>query len=206
VERQSEHTSRRKKRTAYEFGREETPEGPPKPNFVEVLEGGEVDPGCSGKNAWDLAVRNFVPKVMDMSIVDWSKHKPHTLQKLRDLLDNEFEYVGAPLSMAAFRTTVTKFMKSERSRLKNKWLSIGCPDPEKAKAPVHIDPEQWKRLIGYWNTDSQREKSAKMAVARQGVKGLSVVGRKGKAGMEASLVNPLNPYIYQYPFCGFSCL
>jgi hypothetical protein len=130
---------------------------------VEVLEGGEVDPGCSGKNAWDLAVRNFVPKVLDLSIVDWSKHKPHTLQKLRDLLDNEFEYIGFPLSMSAFRTTVTKFMKSERHRLKVRWLS--SKDRENSKAPVHIDPDQWKRLIAYWSTDSQKEKSAKMVVA-----------------------------------------
>lgn len=154
---------------------------------MEVLEGGEVDASCEGKNAWDLSVRNFVPKILDMSIVDWSKHKPHTLLKLRELLDNEFEYVGGTLSMAGFRSAVTRYMKSERSRLKVRWLS--SKDQDNAKAPVHIDLDQWKRLIAYWKTDAQKEKSTKMSSARQGVKVLSALGRKGKAGIEAELVS-----------------
>lgn len=89
--------------------------------------------------------------------------------------------------MAGFRSAVTRFMKSERSRLKVRWL--GSNDEDKEKAPVHIDPEQWKRLVAYWKTDAQKEKSAKMAVARQSVKTLSAVGRKGKAGVEAELVS-----------------
>ena len=69
---------------------------------VEVRDNGDINAKSEGKNAWDKAVRNLVPKILDLSIVEWSKQKPAAVQKLRDALDNEFEYVGNPLSTIAF--------------------------------------------------------------------------------------------------------
>ena len=128
-------TSRRKKRTAYELGSQERGTATGKPSFVVVQEGGEIDANCDGRNVWDEAIRNFVPKILDMSIVDWRKHLPNTLTKLREALDDEFEYVGHSLNMFGFRTAVTRYMKSERSRLKTRWLS------GKEKAPLHINED-----------------------------------------------------------------
>lgn len=93
-----------------------------KPCKVIVHEGGEVDAGYSGKNAWDQAVRTFVPKTMDLSVVEWSQQKPEAVKKLRSLLDREFQYKGRPLGMTSFRTCIIRYMKSERSRLKAKSL------------------------------------------------------------------------------------
>jgi hypothetical protein len=154
-----------------------------KPNRLFVLQGGEVDASCEGKNAWDAALRDLVPKIIDISVVDWERHKPHTLKKLRDSLDKEFEYVGHPLSMMGFRTSLTRFLKSERSRLKGRWLR------GQKSAPVKVNPDQWTRLIAYWKTDAQKLKASRMAAARQGVKNYTLVGRKGKVGKEAAVVS-----------------
>ena len=110
--------SRRKRRNAYEKQSRQWTVAGAKPNCVYVLPGGEVDGESKGKNAWDEAIRELVPKIMDMSVVEWSKHPPHRVKKLKDALDSEFEYVGNPLSMAGFRAAITRLMKSKRSRLR----------------------------------------------------------------------------------------
>jgi hypothetical protein len=56
------------------------------------------------------------------------------VQKLRDLLDAEFEYVGNPLSMQGFRNAVKRYMKSERSRLKTYYWSGDTSNP------LHVQP------------------------------------------------------------------
>ena len=111
-----------------------------KPNWVFVLPGGEIDATCEGKNTWDEALRDLIPKCLDMSVVAWSKYDPQQLKKLRAALDNEFEYVGNPLSIVGFRLAVMKFLKFERFRLKNSYLK-GEDSP-----PLHIDEDEWKRL------------------------------------------------------------
>ena len=125
-----------------------------------MLPGCEVDATYKGKNAWDEALRDLVPKCLDMSVVAWSKHEPHRLKKLRAALDNEFEYIGNPLNMVGFKLAVMKFLKSERFRLKNRYLR-GEDNP-----PLHVDKDEWKRLKEYWNTDSQKSKAQSMALAR----------------------------------------
>ena len=162
-----------------------------KPNCVFVSECGEVDAGCEGKNAWDEAVRDLVPKILDVSVVDWAQQKPQSVKRLRDALDNEFEYLGNPLSMVGFRTCIIRFLKSERSCLKARYLK-GVDTPL-----VHCDPEQWSRLIKYWQTDSQKQKAQKMAVARQSVKNYTLVGRKGKGIQDLETVSGTPPFHFQ---------
>ena len=111
---------------------------------------------------------------MDISAVEWSQHKPQTLQRLRDALDKEFEYVGNPLSLAGFRSAVTKFLKSEHCQFKARYLSGNV------EAPVHVKDDQWKRLVQYWQTDAQKTKSEKMAAARQWLKTCSGASKRGK--------------------------
>ena len=115
---------------------------------VEVRDNGDINAKLEGKNAWDEVVRNLVPKILDLSVVEWSKQKLAAVQKLRDALDNEFEYVGNPLSTIAFRTLITRFLKSERSRLKTKWLE------KKDYCPFRVNGTQWLRLKDYWQTDA----------------------------------------------------
>ena len=178
-----DRTARRRRRIAYELGSLDRAIAGKKPSSVVVQKNGEVDAACQGKNAWDEAIRNFTPKFLDMSVVAWSKQAGQAVKRLREVLDNEFEYLGHTLSMVGFRQAVTRYMKAERSRLKTKWLK------GHDKCPLHIDGEQWLRLINYWKTDAQVLKAQQMAVARQSVKNYSQVGRKGKAGKEAAVVS-----------------
>jgi hypothetical protein len=120
-----------------------------KPHRIRVKSGGEIDGGCDGKNAWDDAVRRYVPKMIDISIIDWDEHKPETLKKLRDTLEGEFEYIDHPLNAQGFRNAIKGFLKTERSRLKSRFLA------GKDNYLLHIQPKTWEKLKTYWMTDFQ---------------------------------------------------
>ena len=154
-----------------------------------------MDVTCEGKNAWDEALRELVPKCLDMSVVSWSKHEDHTLQRLRAALDNEFEYLGNPLSIHGFRLSVMKFLKAERARLKLWWLKDKDTAP-----PLHINDAEWANLKAYWSTDAQKIKAQKMTAARRSVRSDALVGRRGRASREARLVRVQFNYFNHYRF------
>jgi hypothetical protein len=86
-----------------------------------VQPGGEIDGMRPGKTTWDDAIRGLVPRILDLSIVEWEGQKPKAVQKLQDKLDAEFEYIENPLSMQGFRNAVKRYLKFERSRLKMRY-------------------------------------------------------------------------------------
>jgi hypothetical protein len=106
-----------------------TTRGGHKPNKLWVKEGGDSDRGCSGKNAWTDDVRILVPRILDMSIIDWEVQKTTTVEKLHGALDEDFEYEPVTLSQRGFRNAIKRFMKTERSRLKAWYVAgdITCP-------------------------------------------------------------------------------
>ena len=61
--------------------------------------------------------------------MQWEGQKVEAMQKLRDRLDSEFKYLGNTLSMQGFKNFVKRFLKSERSRLKAKFLEGEQGDP-----------------------------------------------------------------------------
>jgi hypothetical protein len=174
--------ARRHKCKLYDNGRSDRSSTGKKPHQLQVKNGGEIDAGSDGKNAWDAALRLHVPWVLDISIVDWELQRAESVQLLRDKLDAEFEYVGNHLGTQGFRNAIKRYLKSEHSRLKTRFLS-GQTD-----CPLHIEPAQWEKLKVYWSIDLHREKSEKMASTRRHVKNYSNVGWKGRAGLEAKLV------------------
>ena len=190
--------SRRHKQQAYDAATMSRTMGGQKPNKLRVKEGGDIDGGCPGKNAWDDAVRSLVPRILDMSIIEWEAQKSTAVEKLREALDADFEYTPVSLSQRGFRNAIKRFMKTERSRLKARYAAghTACP--------LHIDPWQWERLQDYWGSNLQREKAEKMSIARQQVKNLGNVGRKGRDGKEAEVVsaNPCNSEVYLIPISG----
>jgi hypothetical protein len=92
-----------------------------KPRQITVQPGGEIDGMRPGKTTWDDAIRGLVPRILDLSIVEWEGQKPKAVQKLQDKLDAEFEYIENPLSMQGFRNAVKRYLKFERSRLKMRY-------------------------------------------------------------------------------------
>jgi hypothetical protein len=93
-----------------------------KPHHITIKPDGDFDARCDGKNAWDDCVRGYVPKMIDISVIHWDEHKPETLQKLRETLDVDFQYLNHPLSALGFQNAIKRFLKTERSRLKTQFL------------------------------------------------------------------------------------
>ena len=156
--------------------------GGQKPHTLRVKAGGGIDGGCEGKNAFDEALRNLVPRILDVSIVVWKMQNPTSIEKLRAALDNEFEYLEHNLSFRGFKNAVKRQLKTERSKLKG-WFMSG-----KKKCPIFIKPDQWARLCEYWAKPETEQKAQAMSNARKQVKNQSNVGEVGKAGKEALLV------------------
>jgi hypothetical protein len=43
-------------------------------------------------------MRSLVPRILDLSVIKWEGQKTIAIQKLRDALDVDFDYVGCELS------------------------------------------------------------------------------------------------------------
>jgi hypothetical protein len=102
--------------------------GGQKPQTLWVKDGGDIDEGCIGKNAWDDVVRSLVPRILDISVVEWEVQKSAAVEKLRNALDADFEYVLQTLSHRGFWNAIKRFMKTKRSRLKARYMEedIAC--------------------------------------------------------------------------------
>jgi hypothetical protein len=87
-----------------------------------VKDNEDVDGGCTSKNAWNYAVRILVPRILDMSVIEWEVHKTAAVEKLRNVFDVDFEYVLQTLSQHGFRNAIKYFMKIEHSRLKTRYM------------------------------------------------------------------------------------
>jgi hypothetical protein len=156
-----------------------------KPHRVRVKAGGGIDGGCEGKNEFDEALKSLVPRILDVSCVKWKYQPPNNVGKMKNAIDNEFEYVGSHLSEKGLKNAVKRQMKTERSKMKG-WFLSGMKD-----CPVFIEPNQWARLCEYWSKPETKEKAQRMANARKQVKRTSNVGLAGKARKVAQLVRNL---------------
>jgi hypothetical protein len=182
--------SKRQRRNEYDATAASRTTRGQKPNKLRMKEGGDIDGGCPAKNAWDDAVRSLVPRILDMSIIEWEAQWTVAVEKLRDVLDADFEYMPMILSLRDFRNAIKCFMKTECSKLKAHYMAGD------RTCPVHIDPVQWERLQEYWGSTLQREEAERMAIARKHVKNIRNIGQKEKDGKEADLVS-----LYQcHPF------
>ena len=125
--------STRQKQKDYDAAAMSRTTGDQKPNKLRVKEGGDINGGFSGKNAWDDAVRSLVPRILDMSVIEWEAQKSTAVEKLREALDADFEYMPVSLSQRGFRNAIKRFMKTEWSCLKARYAAghITCL--------VHID-------------------------------------------------------------------
>ena len=110
---------------------------------------------------------------------------PKSLQNLREAMDHKFECLDCLLNMHGFRDVVERFMKTEKSWLKEKYLV------ENMQCPLHIQLSQWDNLQTYWDNSFQVEKVEKMASTRRQVCNTSYVKKKDKRGKVVDLVSKL---------------
>ena len=64
--------SRRAARKEVETNVETRRSGGQKPHTLMVKQGGGIDGGCEGKNAFDEALRSLVPRILDVSCMTWN--------------------------------------------------------------------------------------------------------------------------------------
>ena len=88
-----------------------------------MKQGGGIDGGCEGKNAFDEALRSLVPRFLDVSCLRWKSQQPSSVEKLRSAIDVQFEYLDHNLSDLGFKNAVKRQMKTERSKMKGWYLS-----------------------------------------------------------------------------------
>ena len=114
-----------------------------KPHQVRVKSIDDIDGAYDSKNVWDNAVKMFVPRILDINVIEWEHHKTELVNKLRKALHLEFEFVGGELSRQGFCNAIKRFLKEERSRLKAKYLA------GHTNCPLHVQPAQWETLKEY---------------------------------------------------------
>jgi hypothetical protein len=114
--------------------------------------------------------------MLDISVIEWEEHKPETLQKLRDTLDAEFEYLDHQLSMQGFYNAIKRFLKTERFQLKTRFLA------GKDNCPTHVKPKSWERLKAYWTTNLQKEKAARWPTPDGKSRIILVLGEREEMG------------------------
>jgi hypothetical protein len=146
-----------------------------KPHQVRMKLTGDLDGACDGNNVWDDAVKTFVPRILDINVIEWEHYKTDSMNKLKEALHSEYEFIGGELSRQGFCNSIKRFLKGKRLRLKAKYLA------GHTECPLHVQPTQWETLKRHWAVDGQVLKATKMAI----VKNVSSAGRKGKAGLEA---------------------
>ncbi len=77
---------------------------------------GDVNGCCEGKNVWDEAMRTFILRILNISVVSWDNHHLDSIEKLRLALDKKFEY---EFSIVGFENMVKRWLK----------IDINCRNP-----------------------------------------------------------------------------
>jgi len=85
-------------------------------------------------------VRTLIPKILVISVLQWEGHEPSSLNKLKVVLDKEFEYVNDELTIVKFKNVVKRWLKTECCKLKAMYLG------GKTECPVNIEIAHWKKL------------------------------------------------------------
>jgi hypothetical protein len=150
---------------------------------VEVTKNGKIDGACAGKNIWDDKIRGFAPRHLNMAIMKVGEQNVVDMAELRRVMDTEFEYLHHELSDQGFRDCVRRFMKSEQSRLKMRWIMHGH-----TTCPMGVETSQWDTLVAYWSERATKKKTDQLTGARGAVMKVSKYGRGGKAMAEHKLV------------------
>jgi hypothetical protein len=73
------------------------------------------------ENAWDETIRMLIFHILDISVVEWEGHGIESLEKLKAVLDRDFEYIDNELSMIGFRNVVRKWLKIEEQVEGGSW-------------------------------------------------------------------------------------
>lgn len=120
-------------------------------------------------------VGTLIPWILDVSVIDWERHESASLEKLKAILDKQFEDINNELSMVSFNNVVKRWLKIEKSKLKARFM-VGKKD-----CPINIEPTHWERLKEYWSIPKIEKKAEQMSNVKRKVTNMTNVGRTRKA-------------------------
>ena len=165
---------RASKRDADEEARRRVTAGK-KPYTVQVLPSGFVDSGCSGHLKWQEYIRDYTPRMLDMSVIKYDDQNADSREKLWEAFVAKFEFVDHEVTQLSFDKMIKTWLRKERERVKR-------IHGHKSKGPDNYTDPQWDSLKKYWETTDHREKSEKMSETRKKVAYHPRLGRHGYAG------------------------
>ena len=163
-----------------------------KPYLVVLNEGGEVDGASIGKSFWEVALRQYVPSMLDMSCINYIKQDRDGQRNLKNMLNEDFEFADNTLDKDGYHKHIANWIIKERARLKDVYIKEKVNlrrDPSEIKCPLHVQEDQWDILKQYWEMPLTEEKSEEMRYARSKVRNINRTGRNGNAGKAAMLVS-----------------
>ena len=169
-----------------------------KPYLVVLNEGGEVDGASIGKSFWEVALRQYIPNMLDMSCIYYGKQDPDGQRNLKSALDEDFEFKDNTLDEEGYHKHIANWIIKERARLKDIYVKEKVNNrrnPNEIKCPPHIQEDQWEALKQYWELPTTEDKSEEMRYARSLVRNVNRTGRTGYAGKAAMLVSVRNPCV-----------
>jgi len=88
-------------------------------------------------------VRTLIPKILDISVLQWEGHELSSLDNLGVALDKEFEYVENELSIIGFKNVMKRWLKTKHCKLKALYFG------GKTKCLVNVKPVYWEKLKVY---------------------------------------------------------
>ena len=172
---------RASKREADEQARRREEQGL-RPYVVQVRSSGIIDSGCTGHLKWQESVRDFTPRMLDLSIIKYEDQNQSSRDMLRDILFSKFEFTENQVSQSSFETMIKTWLRRYRERVKRF-------HGKSLKAPGSISEEEWGSIRKYWDTPGHKEKSEKMTETRKKVAYNPRLGRHGYAGKETKMVS-----------------
>ncbi|CAM6082058.1 unnamed protein product [Calypogeia fissa] len=91
-------------------------------------------------------------RILDLSVGSVGGQSRKAFAALRQTMDDLYEYVGGILTTKAFRGYVRQQLKTEWHKRHKKCVKRGS-NPKLAP-PYGIDPQQYRRLVEYWQSPS----------------------------------------------------
>ncbi len=89
-------------------------------------------------------MRTLIPKILDISVLQWEGHELSSLDKLGVALDKEFEF--------GFKNVMKRWLKTKHCKLKVLYLG------GKTECLVNVKPVHWEKLKVYYNKPETERK------------------------------------------------
>lgn len=126
--------------------------------LVEIVvdEGGDI---VANKLAFHSAIRQVAGKVLDVSVIEFSKHPPVAMQWILDDLSQQFTF-SRPLKPNFVQNYLQNALAVARYTWRKWWIEHKTRHPS-------CPPDRYPALAEYWSTPAAEAESERMKKARK---------------------------------------